>query len=88
MITKEAFLSLRPGIDRVKDARGRTYRVVSNTLVDCFPDVPGPKEVVLEDEDNRYRLVLGWHDTTGKIVDDDFSIVVELNVDGATIIVG
>lgn len=88
MITKEAFLSLRPGIDRVMDAEGGTHGVLSNTTVGSFPDVPGPREIVLVDEKNYEWRILGWDEATGKIMDDKFNIVIELNNDRAIVIVG
>lgn len=87
MIKKEDFLSLDPAINRVMDAKGRTYRVLSNEPASPHPDVPGPREIVLEDEADGYRWTLGWDSTTGKIMDDEFTIVVELNDDRAFVIV-
>jgi hypothetical protein len=87
MITREGFLNLDPAVNRVMDANGRTYRVVYNEPASPHPDVPGPREIVLEDEDDGHRWTLGWDTTTGKIMDDEFAIVMELNDDRAQIIV-
>ncbi len=75
IMTREVFLALEAGM-RVSGG-GDCWEVVYNRRNSNHPDVPGPREILLQRVADNYRLKCGWLDSVDRssIVNQFFDAV-------------
>jgi len=84
MIDKESFYALKPGDSLVNFAKERWPIKSNNPVTVGSSDVPGEREIVITDPDGN-EWVVGWSDDEGKILDEEYADVLELNQSATTI---